>query len=326
MESEIKEVSEKDSKEETTEDNAKVEEDKTEEKNGCHIQHMAGYVNNSEIFEGDVHQDKTETAGGDVEESVEKKDFSLEQMLFTEETESEKEEQMKVIGTSLTISKLEDDLDVILTKKLKVKNTEERIKRLKSVIDMLQGVRYEKEDKNNTNHDADEKTSTNEEVTKKKMEIERKKEEKVEKNSLENTSEISGDVTKQKEEKEEESIDNSQMPKTEDRYIKTSEEKFETEQKEQKDREKEFSQVEERNEQKEVYPVEKTKDNESEQKETEIKTSKDEKSGNDQKYINNEELQGSDDKRSEEDDGKEKNEEKLVTSEENEDGKEDENT
>ena len=83
--------------------------------------------------------------------------------------------------------------------------------------------------------------------------------------------------------------------------------------------------MEERNEEKEVYPVEKTEDNESEQKETESKTSEDGKSGNDQKYINNEELLGSDDKTSEEDQVKEKIEEKLVTSEENEDGKEDDN-
>ena len=112
-------------------------------------------------------------------------------MLFTEETESEKEEQMKVIGTSLTISKLEDDLDEILTKKLKVKNTEERIKRLKNVIDILQGVRYEKEDKNNTDEDADEKIGTNKEVTNKEMEIEEEKqEEKVKKKILEDNSKI----------------------------------------------------------------------------------------------------------------------------------------
>ena len=104
-----------------------------------------------------------------------------------------------------------------------MKNTEERIKRLKTVIDMLQGVRYKKEDKNNTDEDADEKIGTNNEVTNKKMEIEEKKEEKVEKNSLEDNSKITGDVTNEKEEKEKESIDNSQSLKTEDGYIKTSE-------------------------------------------------------------------------------------------------------
>ena len=118
------------------------------------------------------------------------------------------------------ISKLEDDLDEILTKKLKVKNTEERIKRLKNVIDMLQGVRYKKEDKNNTDEDADEKIGTNKEVTDKEMEIEEKQEEKVEKKSLEDNSKITGDVTNEKEEQEKESIDNSQSLRTEDRYVK----------------------------------------------------------------------------------------------------------
>ena len=106
MECDIKEVSEKDSKEDKTEDNTNVEEDKIEQKNGCHIQHMAGYINNGETFGGDVPEDDMETPGGNFEESVQKKDLSLEQMLFTEETESEKEEQMKVIGTSLMILKL----------------------------------------------------------------------------------------------------------------------------------------------------------------------------------------------------------------------------
>ena len=69
-----------------------MEEAEKEKKNGCHIQHMAGYINNSETFEGDVPEDETETAGGNVDETVQKKDLSLEQMLFTEETESEKEE------------------------------------------------------------------------------------------------------------------------------------------------------------------------------------------------------------------------------------------
>ena len=92
VESDIKEVSDKDSKEDKTEDNANVEEDKMEQKNGCHIQHMAGYINNSETFGGDVPEDDTETAAGNLEESVQKKDFSLEKILFTEETESEKEE------------------------------------------------------------------------------------------------------------------------------------------------------------------------------------------------------------------------------------------
>ena len=92
VESDIKEVSDKDSKEDKTEDNANVEEDKMEQKNGCHIQHMAGYINNGETFGGDVPEDDTETAAGNLEESVQKKDFSLEKMLFTKETESEKEE------------------------------------------------------------------------------------------------------------------------------------------------------------------------------------------------------------------------------------------
>ena len=49
---------------------------------------------------------------------------------------------MKVIGTSLTILKPEDDLDSIHMKKLRVTDTGERIKRLKTVINMFQGVTY----------------------------------------------------------------------------------------------------------------------------------------------------------------------------------------
>ena len=75
MESNIKEVSDKDSKEDKTEDNANVEEDKMEQKNGCDIQHMAGYVNNGETFGGDVPEHDTETAAGNLEESVQKKRF-----------------------------------------------------------------------------------------------------------------------------------------------------------------------------------------------------------------------------------------------------------
>ena len=130
--------------------------DKMEEESGGHIEHMAGYVNNGETFDADA--DNVETPAGDVEVCKQKEEMTMDEMLFTEETKSEKEERMKVIGTSLAISQLENDLDVILTKKLRVSDTEERIERLKHVIGSLQGFTYSKKETDDKNFEKPHET------------------------------------------------------------------------------------------------------------------------------------------------------------------------
>ena len=58
--------------------------------------------------------------------------------MIYQETEEEKKERMAVIGNSLEITKLENAIDAELTRKLKVKDTEERINRLREVLILLQ--------------------------------------------------------------------------------------------------------------------------------------------------------------------------------------------
>ena len=57
--------------------------------------------------------------------------------MIYQETEEKKKERMAVIGNSLEITKLENVIDAELTCKLKVKDTEERIKRLREVFDFV---------------------------------------------------------------------------------------------------------------------------------------------------------------------------------------------
>ena len=122
-----------------------------EDKNsGCHIENMIRYINNEETFGCDKNESMVEMVRGNVEGLNTNDDVTVADMLFQGETEQEKEERMQVIGTSLKISQLEDDLDNILRQKLRVSDTEERIDRLKNVIILLQGFTYsgkEKEDK-----------------------------------------------------------------------------------------------------------------------------------------------------------------------------------
>ena len=129
-----------------------------EEESGGHIEHMAGYVNNGETFDDDADVENVENPAGDVEVCKQKEEMTMDKMLFTEETKSEKEERIKVIGTSLAISQLENDLDVILTKKLRVSDTEERIERLKHVIGLLQGFTYSKKETDDKNFEKPHET------------------------------------------------------------------------------------------------------------------------------------------------------------------------
>ena len=87
--------------------------DDTAETSGCHTESMLGYVNDAEVIVDEV--------------KVEGEGQMVEAMLFKGETELEKEERMAVIGQSIVISHLEDDLDEILKTKISVKYTEERI-------------------------------------------------------------------------------------------------------------------------------------------------------------------------------------------------------
>ena len=91
---------------------------------------MLGYVNDAEVKIDEV--------------KVEGEGQMVEAMLFKGETELEKEERMAVIGQSLVISHLEDDLDEILETKISVKDTEERIYCLKQVIELLKGFEIKK--------------------------------------------------------------------------------------------------------------------------------------------------------------------------------------
>ena len=98
------------------------EENETKEVEGCHIETMVAYVNDSEVVVEQTNEVKT-----------------VESMLFEGETESEKEERMAVIGQSLVISRLEDDLEQILKTKIAVKESKECICHLKQVIELLEG-------------------------------------------------------------------------------------------------------------------------------------------------------------------------------------------
>ena len=80
---------------------------------------MIGYINNSEIADGEEKVDKSVNMKGTVESNA------------VLELEEDKQHRMDVIGQSLIISKLKDELDNELKTKFNVKNTEERIRRLK---------------------------------------------------------------------------------------------------------------------------------------------------------------------------------------------------
>ena len=95
------------------EDDKKVkEEPKIADMKGHHVETMSVYVNDDQI-------------AGNLE--------------YTEEMENEKEVRLGIIGNSLEISKIKDEIDAELIKKVKVEDSEERIKRLMEVLELLQG-------------------------------------------------------------------------------------------------------------------------------------------------------------------------------------------
>ena len=110
---------------------------------GCHIETMLGYINDGENYVS-------------AEESQKRFEGNMvTQMLFKGETDSEKEERMAVIGQSLIISHLEDDLEEILKTKIAVKDTEDRIYQLQQVIQLLKGFEIKK--KHDTKRSSSEK-------------------------------------------------------------------------------------------------------------------------------------------------------------------------
>ena len=123
--------------------------DDTTQSEGCHIKTMLGYVNDG------VNYVSTEESQKKFEGNT------VTQMLFKGETDSEKEERMAVIGQSLIISCLEDDLEEILKTKIAVKDTEDRIYRLQQVIQLLKG--FEIKEKHDTEEDEVEKKDLKEE-------------------------------------------------------------------------------------------------------------------------------------------------------------------
>ena len=95
------------------EDDKKVkEEPKIADMKGHHVETMSVYVNDDQIT-------------GYLE--------------YTQEMENEKQVRLGIIGNSLEISKIEDEIDAELIKNVKVEDSEERIKRLKEVLELLQG-------------------------------------------------------------------------------------------------------------------------------------------------------------------------------------------
>ena len=101
---------------------------------------MIGYVNNSEIADG-AGEDDVEVKN--VMEDTEIDNNETHMML---ESEEDKEHRIAVIGQSLTISKLEDELAKELEVTFNVQNTEERLQRLKMVLDLLQKSDFTKKD------------------------------------------------------------------------------------------------------------------------------------------------------------------------------------
>ena len=84
-----------------------------ENEDGFHIKTMAGYVNDDKLYDGVGYSGETET-------------------------EYEKNQRLGVISNSLEIKKLENEIDEKIIRKIKVDDTEERI-RLKEVLALLKG-------------------------------------------------------------------------------------------------------------------------------------------------------------------------------------------
>ena len=100
---------------------------------------MIAYVNNSEIVKSEKNQceDNTEVKKTDEDNSA-----------GVIESDEDKKHRIDVIGQSLTISKLEDQLDSELKNKFAVNDAEERIRRLQHVLSLLQGANLESDTQN----------------------------------------------------------------------------------------------------------------------------------------------------------------------------------
>ena len=255
-----------------------------EDKNsGCHIENMIGYVNNEETFGRDKNESTVETVHDNVDGLNTNDDVTVADMLFQGETEEEKEERMQVIGTSLKSSQLEDDLDNILQKKLRVSDTEERIDRLRNVITLLQGFTYsgkEKEDKDSlkTGENDGNKKESEEQHTEKDKSGECQKGIK-EHNSVHNRS-------KEDDENEEENGSSLPVSKNLEEYVKNTETNVDIEK-----TEKEKDQIEERNDENINESTGKTEENTSDLTDTGNKCSVENGSENEKKYVNTKDLE-----------------------------------
>ena len=89
------------------------------------------------------------------------------------ETDTEKRERLGIIGDSLEISKLKNEIDQELIKKIKVSDTEERIRRLKEVLTLLKGHRMSSDIKGDN-------TTKNEQKSEEKKETEEHRQDKKE--------------------------------------------------------------------------------------------------------------------------------------------------
>ena len=123
-----------------TEEENKIENNSVCKEGSFEVSTMIGYVNNSEIADG-AGEDDVEVKNVMEDTEIDNNDKHM--ML---ESEEDKEHRIAVIGQSLTISKLEDELAKELEVTFNVQNTEERIRRLKMVLDLLQKSDFTKKD------------------------------------------------------------------------------------------------------------------------------------------------------------------------------------
>ena len=124
----------------TTEEENKIENNSVCQEGSFEVSTKIGYVNNSKIADG-ASEDDVEVNNVMEEMKIDNNDTHM--ML---ESEEDKEHSIAVIGQSLTISKLEDEVQKELELTFNVKNTEERICRLKLVLDLLQKSDFMKKD------------------------------------------------------------------------------------------------------------------------------------------------------------------------------------
>ena len=128
---------------------------------------MIAYVNNSEIADDTPNVTETEKKTTDDTEKglvvdvaeTEKNTRDESEKGLVLESEADKKYRMCVIGQSLTISQLEDDLDNELKNRFDIEDTEERIRRLRSVLDLLKKQDLSKQDtqEKNTSQDKEKK-------------------------------------------------------------------------------------------------------------------------------------------------------------------------